>query len=414
MRVAIKTLGCKSNRYESDKIFEGLSENFEVFELNEGATTFKKSLSLPPDFIIVNTCTVTESADRKSKQAIRSYKKAYPSAKIIVFGCGSNASFEEYKKIEEADFVLKNREEIVGLIKNSGKRTSGKFKENDGLRTRAIVKIQDGCNNFCSYCIIPRARGKEVSFTKEAILKEVLGKEAQGFKEIVLSGMNIGNWQNEKMNLTDLIDLLLKKTRFVRFRISSIEPENFSEKFLNLFRNKRLCPHLHMSLQSGSDEILKKMRRNYDAKMFFQVCEKLKKKIKNLCLTTDVIVGFPGETSEDFEKTCELTQKIGFLKVHVFPFSRRENTPAYYMKNQIPEKIKKERAAKLKKIDSEMSLKIKKSFLGKKLELLTEKHFKGFTENYLPVRLKNNDKYFPNKIVEIMLKGIDEKGFLHA
>jgi threonylcarbamoyladenosine tRNA methylthiotransferase MtaB len=359
-----------------------------------------------PDFLIVNTCTVTQVADRKSRQVVFGFKRLYPNLKVIVFGCGSNVAPEEYKMLEGVDFVAKNTEDVLKIIKKLEKENKQKANceylnkdlQKPLSRTRALIKIQDGCNNFCTYCIIPRARGREVSFPSKKILFEIKKLEKEGYKEIVLTGINIGEWMEKGAvkDIADLIEKMIDATKEVRFRVSSIEPKNFSPKFYALFATGRLCPHIHMSLQSGCDSILKRMRRNYSTKEFLEICKKFKKAVPDIGLTTDVIVGFPGETEKEFEATCKFVQKIGFLKIHTFPYSKRENTPAYFMKNQIPEDVKKSRALKLRKIADKMSLDFKKSLLGKTYEILVEnprgKIYHGFTPNYIPVQFSYTGK----------------------
>jgi threonylcarbamoyladenosine tRNA methylthiotransferase MtaB len=422
MRIAIKTLGCKSNRYESNKVLEQFRGEHEVFELNEGASSFqRKYLGQEPDLYIVNTCTVTHVADRKSRQAVRSIKSANPNAKIVVFGCGATVSKEDYKKMEEVDAVVDKLEDVISIVEEFSKERGHRSVSSDfdsGMRTRAVIKIQDGCNNFCTYCIIPHARGREVSFESKKILEEVCEKEAAGFKEIVLCGIIMSNWEEDGMDLADLIEFLMANTSDVRFRMSSLEPQNFSDKFVKLFKSGRLCPHVHMSLQSGSDSVLKRMRRRYDVALFRNVCEKLKKAVPDIGLTTDVIVGFPGETDEEFEETYDFVKKIGFLKMHVFPYSKRKNTAAYYMRSQISEDVKKLRAEKLRKLSDRMGRDFKKKLLGREYEVLVEECFdgigKGFTPNYIPVQFCSGDESLVNNIVKVKLESIADNGTVNA
>jgi threonylcarbamoyladenosine tRNA methylthiotransferase MtaB len=419
MNIAIKTLGCKSNRYESDKLFEKLSGKFNVVEVNDGATTFGRESSKDYlDVIIINTCAVTSAADKKSRQAIFSFKRKYPDAKIIVFGCSSNVAPEKYKEMRDVDFVGKNVLEVSRIVKKlTAKRESDRAPCEGGERTRALIKIQDGCNHFCTYCIVPRARGPEVSYSLKSLITEAQNLEKTGYKEIVITGINIGRWKENGKDIGHLISTLIKSTKNIRFRISSIEPKNFSKEFFDLFKNPRLCNHIHMSLQSGSDGVLKRMRRDYTAAEFAKICEKLRKVSPDIGLTTDVIVGFPGETEKEFSDTCKFVQKIGFLKIHVFPFSKRENTAAYYMKNQIPEQEKKSRAKILQKIADKMGAAFKKSAIGQTHEVLVHKrkkgdYFIGYTSNYVPIKFKYNEPATPpfNQIIKIRLKKLDKDG----
>ncbi len=413
MRIAIKTLGCKSNRYESDKVFDELRNNHDVFELNEGISTFTRIHSAKPDLLIVNTCTVTHVADRKSRQAIRSFKKINPDCKVIAFGCGVNVSPEKYKEIEEVDFLAEDSKEVLKFTKElSNDFEKCEYEGNafdKGFRTRALVKIQDGCNSYCSYCIIPTARGPEYSFSSKEILEEVLLKETAGFKEIILTGINIAEWKEGDMNLADLFEMLLNKTKTVRFRVSSIEPKNFSDKFYELFKHERFCPHMHMSLQSGCDSVLKRMRRKYMTDTFKDVCLKLREIVPDMALTTDVIVGFPGETDEEFEETCKFIEEIGFLQIHVFPYSKREKTVASYMKDHVADNVKKERCKKLRDISNKLGLDFKKSLIGQEYEVIIESISdgiaKGFTKNYLPVQFNCSESIdMLNKKVKLKLE----------
>lgn len=403
MRIAIKTLGCRANRYESDKLFRALEKKYDVFELNYGFGAGRFGLRRAPDVLIVNTCTVTSVADRKSRQVVFGFKRLFPDCKIIVFGCGPNVSQEDYKKIKEINYLAKNSKEVLKIIEKIGNKKSLNKKSTEssknamhGFRSRALLKIQDGCNQYCTYCIVPRARGPELSFPSKEIIKEAQKLEREGYKEIVITGINIGQWKEKigghKKDIGDLLEMLIKNTKNVRIRISSIEPAKFSKKFFELFKNPRLCRHVHLCLQSGSDSVLKKMRRNYSTKEFADSCGKFRKIAPDIGITTDVIVGFPGETEKDFKETCDFVKKIGFLKVHIFPYSKRKNTVAYYMKNHIDPDVKKNRAKILKKIADQSLYKFKKSLIGKTYEVLLENPkkkgiYNGFTSNYVPVRI---------------------------
>ena len=422
MLILLKTLGCKSNRYESDKLCELLlGRGDEVQQLSEGARALAFGGSA--DILIVNTCTVTQVADRKSRQVIYGLKRLSPKCKVIVFGCGSNVAPEDYKKLEGVDFVASSTKGVFEIIEKLYKKNhlkncsyeSSDFKKSSLKRTRALVKIQDGCDNFCTYCIVPKARGREKSFPSKTILKEVKQYEKEGYKEIVLTGINIGEWEEGALNIADLIEFLIQNTKDVRFRVSSIEPKNFSSKFYKLFKTGRLCPHMHMSLQSGSDSVLERMRRNYSTKEFLDICNKFKKAVPDIGLTTDVIVGFPGETEKEFEETCKFVKKIGFLKINVFPYSKRKDTAAYYMKDQIPEIVKKQRAEKLRKISGKMTLDFTKTLLRKTYEVLVEnprgKSYQGFTPNYIPVRFLYAGKTsIVKEIIPVTLKKVQKDG----
>ena len=414
MKIAIKTLGCKSNRSDSDKLAEKLSEKFggrvDVFEINNAEDRIAEV-----DICIVNTCTVTHIADRKSRSAIGLFRRLYPNAKIVVFGCGPRVDRSSFEEISGIDFIAEDIDEILDYLEVDEAGLSCDERVT-GVRTRAVVKIQDGCNNFCTYCIIPFARGREKSFPVEEILDEIEKKVAQGYKEIVLTGINIGAWNGtgswKGMDLADLIMKILDETKVLRLRLSSIEPQNFVEGFRRLLcdlkYSDRFCPHLHMSLQSGSDSVLKVMKRRYGVELFKKVAQDLREMNPDLALTTDVIVGFPGETDGDFEASCNLVREIGFAKVHVFPYSKRAGTKAALMDGQIPEQTKKQRAKKLQKLTGELRLEFFESQIGKVWPVLIEQEvgdgiWEGVTPNYIKVRVASGED-LRNKIVDVRLE----------
>ncbi|MBU1445691.1 tRNA (N(6)-L-threonylcarbamoyladenosine(37)-C(2))-methylthiotransferase MtaB [Patescibacteria group bacterium] len=400
LKVVIKSMGCKANRYESDRI----QDKFEDMAIFADAQIHDMRNA---DVIIVNTCTVTHAADRKSRQAITVLKKNHPTAKVVVFGCGANTDPESYTNLDQVDFVVQKREEIDELIEElieekkkdpkNGNEAACETSNFEINRTRTFVKIQDGCNNFCAYCIIPYARGRQVSYPSEQIITEIKRKIDKGFKEVVLTGINIGMWKENSNDLADLIQMILDKTSIERLRLSSIEPQNYSDKFIELFKNPRFCPYLHISLQSGSAEILKNMRRHYKKELFADIVARLRKAVPHFSITTDVIVGFPGETDELFEETCEFVKEMNFSKIHIFPYSKREGTPAAEMPNQINPNIKKERCSYLANIENNMRMDFYKKNTGRIEEVLFEANLEngfhtGFTSNYLRVRLNEKSK----------------------
>jgi len=431
MKIAIKTLGCKSNRADTDQLIDGIfyafGENVSIVDINNASDCLD---NFGVDVCLVNTCTVTHIADRKSRASASHLKKIYPDAKICVFGCGPKVDKNSYEKLNGIDFVGITIDEVLKYLKSVFKalpkeKSNMLFARNPaGIRTRAVMKVQDGCNNFCTYCIIPFARGREKSFPMKDILNEAKKLCKQGYKEIVLTGINIGNWrekvENRELDLGDLIINILDKTPIARVRLSSIEPQNFSESFEKLLKDPkysaRFCPHLHMSLQSGSDDVLKAMRRHYDTKLYKKVAQKLKKLAPEIALTTDVIVGFPGETDKNFEESYEFVKAIGFAKVHVFPYSKRSGTVAALLPNQIPDDVKKSRARKLQKLSDELRLKFFEAQIGGFYPVLIEnqnskKEWLGLTPNYIQVRIQgcvnskniHSKENLQNKIVNVKL-----------
>lgn len=408
MRIVIKTLGCKANRYESDKVQDVFGDKNYVSDIQQYGLN-------DADIVLLNTCTVTHVADRKSRQALSNLKKQFPNAQTIIFGCGANVHKEDYERLPKVDYVVQKRKDLYELLEGLSKefpedcRTSN-FSEN---RTRSLIKIQDGCNNFCTYCVIPFTRGREKSVPLKEILQEVHEKIEHGYKEIILTGINIGMWKDDEKDLAGLIETILEETNLPRLRLSSIEPQNYSDKFYKLFQNKRFCPHLHVSLQSGSNAILKKMNRHYDKALFTSMVESLRQAAPEIGITTDVIVGFPGETEDLFKETLEYIQEIQFSKIHIFPYSKREGTLAADMPDQIAPEIKKERCSQMSEIEKEMRINFYKDNLGTKQEILVETIDpegigRGVTPNYIKTKVSLKDSNIkPNEIIKVSLKELD-------
>ncbi|MDX9971135.1 MAG: MiaB/RimO family radical SAM methylthiotransferase [Candidatus Gracilibacteria bacterium] len=418
MKIGIKTLGCKSNRYESDRVFDELIlQGHKVVEIDEMPFSFKEKSDFSPDLFIVNTCTVTHLADTKSRKAIFGFKKAFPCAKICVFGCGVNiGSISE--EISEIDFFAKNRDELIRFIveQNCCSTNGGEFSSSDsetGERTRTLIKIQDGCENFCTYCIIAKARGKERSFSSREIIAELIENEEKGFKEAIITGINIGKWKEGDMDFTDLLELMISSTKKINLRISSIEPVEFPNNFFELFSSPRLSPQIHLSLQSGSDKILKLMNRHYTSSDYLKICEKLYNSNPDFAINTDVIVGFPGESDKDFSDTVDFVKKVGFLKVHTFPYSKRNKTPAAHFPNQVHPLEKKSRSKTLREISDELGRNFMEKYIGKSVSVLVEgnkgMYRKGFTSNLLPVRFSGEEN-LRNSFVNVLISGIDKSG----
>ncbi|MFC1810672.1 tRNA (N(6)-L-threonylcarbamoyladenosine(37)-C(2))-methylthiotransferase MtaB [Patescibacteria group bacterium] len=409
MNIVIKTLGCKANRYESNKIQDAFEGKHLVIDAGSGQLKHA-------DLIVVNTCTVTHVADRKSRQAISHFKKLYPDAKVIVFGCGSNVNPEGYKKHPNVNYVVKETDELIKLVEKLAKDHKAPCDHSlmPQNRTRTLIKIQDGCNNFCSYCIVPFARGREKSKPVYEIIEEATQKVSKRFKEIVLTGINIGTYNDNNHDLAELIEKILNDTQIKRLRLSSIEPQNFSNKFLKLLEDPRFCPHLHISLQSGCDEILKNMRRRYDTKMFKQMIESLRKAVPHISITTDLIIGFPGETEGHFIETVNFIKKIKFSKIHIFPYSKRKGTLAADMPEQISDNIKKERCTFLSALEKQMRMDFYHKNIGRSDSVLIEKIDKngnaiGFTSNYLKTRTPTGIQNNANEIIHLRLDKVTDE-----
>lgn len=413
MKFKIITFGCKVNSYESEYIKEQMEQ--EGYKLDEEK----------PDIIIVNTCSVTNVADNKSMKVLRSLKKSYPTSILVVCGCSVEHNKETYKNMS-IDVLIGNRDksilvkQIKQYIKNKKKITDlyeGRDSTFENMsvtkfsdKTRAFVKIQDGCDNFCTYCIIPYVRGSVRSKDFNEAVDEIKNLVAMGHQEIVFTGIDTGSYgKNTNHDLVDLIKEISKIENLKRIRISSIEITSIDDRFIEeLKTNPKVCGHLHVSLQSGSKRILKLMNRKYTKEEYLAKIQKLRKARPNINLTTDVIVGFPGETEEDFLECVDFCKKCEFSKIHVFPYSKREGTAAAKMDNQLDNSIKKERARRLIKIDEELQLNYNKKFLNEQVNVLIEevkdKKSIGHTENYLKVII--NEPLLENKCYDVLITDV--------
>lgn len=412
MKAAIYTLGCKVNIYESEYVIDLLKkENYEIVPFEEEA-----------DIYIINTCTVTNEADKKDRKIINRAKNKNKDAIIVVMGCYAQAGNDI-----EADIIIGNKDKskIIDLIKEcqAKKKTVKKIYDLSQVEfenmeidsfdthTRAFVKIQDGCNAYCSYCIIPYVRGNIRSKRLEDVLKEVKNLTDKGYKEIVLTGIHSGRYGIDiNTNLETLLKELVKIDKLYRIRLSSIEINEITEGIIELMKNnKKIAHHLHIPLQSGSDEILKLMNRKYDLKYFKDKVNYLRREIKDISITTDLIVGFPHESDKLFGDTINFLKEIKFTKIHTFPYSPRKGTKASLMDNQIPENIKKERVKQVLKLSDEGEKDFYINNLNMEYEIITEdrKHnTMGYTSNYIPVILLNREEN--NKLVTVKLKTIQD------
>lgn len=380
MKIYFHTLGCRLNQAETDSYQEALASK--GFTITRDADNFNMA--------VINSCAVTHKADRETRQAIRKLKRQCPKAKIVLTGCSS-------VQLPEVDYYIKDKERFVqkslAVVSPSiSPSPSEGWRGGQGVRQRANLKIQTGCDNYCTYCYTRIPRGKSRSFAPKDIITQIKNKEKRGVKEVVLCGVNIGHYQYGKNNLWDLIKKILKETNITRIRLSSINPEYVygNKAFKNLFKNPRLCQHLHLSLQSGSDAILKKMNRRYTGAQYLKIARDYNKAYPLFGFTTDVIVGFPGETEKDFKQTCALVKKCGFLKIHIFRYSKRQGTPAVKMPNQVSEVVKKHRAEILERINKDLQKKFRKKMKGKKLDVLFEGkvggYWVGHAGNYLVIK----------------------------
>lgn len=416
-KIAFKTLGCRVNLYETDAIASQFkSAGYDVVDNAEGA-----------DIYVVNTCTVTNQSDQKCRQAINQIRRAHPDAVIAAVGCMVNHRKQEMLASGTIDLAIDNERKyalfsiIDSYIKGEPTDPEGLDKDlfsyspaYDTFHTRSLIKIHDGCNNFCSYCIIPMVRGRATSRPADEIYDNIRSVTAHGFKEVVLTGVNMGRYHDGNTDFETLIENIIKIEGDYRVRISSIEPDNFTEHFISLFQSPRLAPHMHICLQSGAEKTLKDMHRHYTAQQFKEICARIREAVPDFNITTDVIVGFPGETDEDFAESAQLCREIGFSHIHTFKYSVRTGTKAAAMPNQVKEEIKAERSAVIREISAENKLKYFKQMLGKPQKMLVERILKdgtacGYGENYIPIRLKDN-RLQKNTFADVILKDIYFKG----
>lgn len=419
-KVAFYTLGCKVNQYETQALINIFKDaGYEIVDFSETA-----------DIYLINTCTVTSLSDRKSRQMIRRAKKLNSGSIVVVTGCYAQTASEEVSQIEGVNLVVgtKDRSKIIQYIneiEDKKKKINavgdimkqktfeelgfGIYKE----RARAFIKVQEGCNQFCSYCIIPYARGPIRSRSEENVIEEVKKLVDSGYKEIVLTGIHIGSYGKDT-NTTSLIELI-KKVHEIdgieRIRLGSIEPNYISNEFVKTIKHlKKMCPHYHISLQSGCDETLKRMNRKYTTLEYKNSVYNLRKEIEDVAISTDVMVGFPGETEEEFQKTYNFIDEISFSGMHVFKYSPRKGTPAASFEGQIPASEKEKRSNILIELSKRKTLEFNKKFIGRAMPVLIEQevngrkgYVEGFTPNYIKV-ICEGDKNLKGEIVNVSLK----------
>ncbi len=416
-KVAFITLGCKVNQYETNAMAqEFIEKGYEVVEHTEVA-----------DIYVINTCTVTNMSDRKSRQMLRRVKELNENAIIVACGCYAQVAKSELEKIEEVDLILGNNEKknIVEFVEEFERTNKKELKIEDVMyqkefvefgdvvyteKTRAVIKVQDGCDRFCSYCIIPYARGRVRSRKPEKIISEIKKIAEEGIKEVVITGIHIASYgkdfKNENYRLIDLLEEINKIDGIERIRLGSLEPLLITEEFVSrLVKLEKICHHFHLSLQSGCDETLKRMNRRYTTEEFRNIVNLLRENYKDVNLTTDIIVGFPQETEEEFNKTYEFLKEIKFYKMHVFKYSQRKGTKAAVMKGQVDGNKKEERSQKLIELSNKNEKEYNENYVGKEVEILWEEEkdafYRGHTKNYIlafcEVKDNENDKKSENR-----------------
>ncbi len=405
MKIALDSLGCKLNQAETELLARQFAEaGYRLVAPTDGA-----------DVYILNTCTVTHIADSKSRHRLRLAHRRNPGALVVATGCYAERARHELAQIEGVDLVVGNEEKphLLRLLRESGRLGNSAHIPGDstghlydGFRTRAFIKVQDGCRNFCSYCIVPLVRGREKSLPAAQVIAEVKHRLAQGYKEVVLTGVKIGAYNYNGVKLKQLLEHILNETDVTRLRLSSLQPQEISPELVGLWRDKRLCPHFHLSLQSGCNRVLGRMKRRYSANDYQQSVSLIRGLVPEVAITTDIIVGFPGETDEEFEESYNLCRQMAFARIHVFPYSPRQGTQAAQFPQQVAAQVKKQRSQKMLALAQESAQNFRRQFIGKVMPVLWEKQsdgvWSGLTPNYIKVYTKS-DESLTNKLVPVKL-----------
>ncbi len=411
-RIAFKTVGCRLNQYETDALASQFAESgFEVGTFDSDA-----------DVYIINTCTVTSHSDQKSRNLINQAIRKREGAVVVVTGCLANNYKEQLQKRNDITYVVENARKS-GIFSLIDAHFKGELIPPDELNpdlfgfspasktfhTRSMIKIQEGCDNFCSFCIVPKVRGRATSRPVEDILENIRQVTDYGFREIVLTGVNIGRYSYGKVNFEKLVGKILDLDGNFRLRISSMEPEGLGDDFFNLLEHPKMTPHLHLCLQSGSDRILTGMRRMYSVETFLSMVSQIRSRIPDFNITTDIMVGFPGETEEYFRQTRDVIEKIGFGHIHTFKYSIRKGTLAERMENQIPDKIKASMSKMIRKLSADQKLAYRSGFIGKNQRVLIEKVegklASGYGQHYIPVMIEGQNLE-RNRFVDCTITGI--------
>lgn len=430
------TLGCKVNQYETNAMAQKFLEK--GYQIIEEETPENEEIK--PDICIINTCTVTNMSDRKSRQMLRRMKEKNPNTIVVAVGCYAQVAKEELAKISEIDLVLGNNEKVeivrhieeyinnhIDNVELEDVMYSKEFSDFGNVtyteKTRAVIKIQDGCDRFCSYCIIPYARGRVRSRKPESIVSEITQIASNGIKEVVITGIHIASYgkdfsmskdpELQNYKLIDLLEEINSINGIQRIRLGSIEPLLITEEFVERLKKlEKICHHFHLSLQSGCDETLKRMNRRYTTEQFKEIVRLLRNAYDDVNLTTDVIVGFPGETDEEFSKTYKFLEEIKFYKMHIFKYSPRKGTKAAVMPNQISGDIKEERSRKLIELSDKNEIEYNESYIGKNVEVLFEEEkdgiFKGHTQNYIMVYCELN-KNLENQVISVRCEKAEQE-----
>ena len=425
--VSFLTLGCKVNQYDSDAM--------RTIFLQQGYRAVKEEEEA--DVYVINTCSVTSIGDRKSRQMVRKIRRKHPQAVIAVAGCYAQIAPEIFEAMGDIDVIVgaQNRSKIVEYVEQAQKKEKtinavkdimsvtefeNLYVDAEGeTKTRAFNKVQEGCDNYCTFCIIPFARGKLKSRKQKDAVEEIRRLVAKGYREIVLTGIHLGNYGrdlHDGTSLATLVEELLRIPNLLRIRMGSIESVELSDDLINLIKDEpRVCRHLHLPIQSGSDAVLRRMNRHYRLPEYKKLISELREKIPGLALTTDLIVGFPGETEENFMETLETLRELRFSAIHVFPYSQRTGTPAAVFPNQVPGDIKKDRVHRVQELEKEISKEYRKTFLQKTVHVLIEEekngYFEGLSDEYIRVSItdKNVGK---GRLYSVYVENLTEDGLI--
>jgi threonylcarbamoyladenosine tRNA methylthiotransferase MtaB len=404
-RVALDTIGCKLNQAETQFLARQLAQaGYRLVAADDEA-----------DVYILNTCTVTHVADRRCRQRLRLAHRRNPGGVVVAIGCYAERAADELARIEGVDLILGNddKSSLVPRLEESGRLNRPGYSQGGAtiadFRTRAFVKVHEGCNSSCAYCIVPLVRGREKSLPADHVVGEVKRRVAEGYKEVVLTGTKIGLYRHDGVNLAGLLPRLLTETGVERLRLSSLQPREISPELIGQWRDGRLCRHFHLSLQSGSDAVLRRMKRGYTVSGYQRAVARIREMVPEAAITTDIIVGFPGETEAEFNDSYELCRQMGFARIHVFPYSPRSGTQAAGMPQRVGEGVKRERSHRMLALARESARSFREGFLGRTMAVLWEKQaggvWSGLTDNYIRVYAESS-RNLTNELLPVRLTGI--------
>jgi threonylcarbamoyladenosine tRNA methylthiotransferase MtaB len=406
-RIALETLGCKLNQAETEIMAGRLAE----------AGYRLVAAGQPADVYILNTCTVTSTADAKSRHLLRMARRRHPGALLVATGCYAQRAAGELAGITGNGLVLGNerKEDMAALLAGVGYpgQTGGEAEETAVLRGRTMVKIQDGCDSFCAYCVVPLVRPQKESRPAVEVIARIRQKVAGGHREAVLTGTEIGSYDDSGLDLIGLIQRILAETDVARLRLSSLQPPQIDGRLLELWQDGRLCRHLHLSLQSGSRAVLERMGRRYTIEDYGQALALIRQAVPAAAITTDVIIGFPGETEDEFAEGLEFCRQAGFARIHVFPYSPRPGTAAAGMPGQVPAAVKKQRRQQMLALAGESAGRFREKYLDRVMPVLFEQKtgglWSGLTDNYIRVYIKS-DEDLSNRILTVKLERLYKDG----